>query len=90
MPCKRSTVYSVKVQCASLGASLKEVQTALAAYQIDTMTLPDNLDKLKLYLPKMPQAFTENFSYKLTKKTNGEADYEIQYIGHIGEKVTLS
>lgn len=80
----------MKVQCTGAIASLKEVQTALAAYYIDNATLPDNLDKLKLYLPKFPQAFTDNFSYKLTKNSRGEDDYEIRYIGHIGESPTGS
>lgn len=90
IPCKKYTEYLIRSQCVAASASLKQVQTALAAYQVDTMTLPETLDKIQLYLPKFPQAFTDNFSYKLTKNSRGEADYEIRYTGHIGEGVTGS
>ena len=69
-------------------SALKDVQTALAMYQLDNVTYPETLDKLKgkmMYIRELPQGFTDNFSYKLTKDSRGEPDYEIRYIGHIGE-----
>ena len=72
-------------------ANLKEVQTALAAYNIDRMEYPTDIMGLrKSYLPKFPPVFTTNFSYKATTNTQGQPDYEIRYIGHIGEGNTGS
>ena len=68
---------------------MKQVQTALAAYYVDTATLPESIDVIKKnYIAKFPQAFTDNFSYTLTKNSRGEPDYEIRYIGKIGEGTT--
>lgn len=71
---------------------LKDIRTALAGYSLDYAgDFPDNLDIIKdKYIIKFPQSFTDNFSYKLIKGSRGGADYEIRYIGHIGEGVTGS
>ena len=92
IPCKKYTTYLVQSQCVAARASLREVQTALAAHQIDTGIFPENLDPIKeKYLQKFPQAFADNFSYKtIASNSNRMADYEIRYIGHIGEGVTGS
>lgn len=49
------------------------------------------MDKIKgTYSKPFPQDFDDNFSYRSTKNINGISDYEIKYIGHIGEKVAES
>jgi hypothetical protein len=78
--------YTTRGKCTAVAANLKEVQTALAAYNIDTMKYPTDIMELsRAYLPKFPQNFTDNFSYKTTTNTQGQPDFEIRYIGHIGE-----
>lgn len=73
-------------------SSLMNIKTGLAAHSIDMGgDFPDNIDKLKgVYIMQFPQGFTDNFSYKSTKNSRGESDYEIRYIGHIGENTTGS
>ena len=85
LPCRTSTEYLVRSQCTAALSALLEVQTALAAYQVDTADFPTSVDKLNQYLSKFPQSFKDNFSYKLLKKEDKTSDYEIRYIGHIGE-----
>ncbi len=90
IPCKKYTVHPLQSDCAAATASLTQVKMWLDNYYIDNNALPDSLDKIKPYLSKLPQWFTDNFSYKPTKNSRGEADYEIRYIGHIGENTTGS
>ncbi|NRH20471.1 hypothetical protein HOO68_00295 [Candidatus Gracilibacteria bacterium] len=85
LPCKTSTEYLVRSQCTAALSGLLEVQTALAAYQVDTADFPTTVDKLNQYLAKFPQSFKDNFSYKFIKNEGTSSDYEIRYIGHIGE-----
>ena len=73
-------------QCNLAKVGLRNVQVALAAYFTNNNAYPDTLDKIKgTYSNPFPQDFENNFSYRLTKNINGESDYEIKYIGHIGE-----
>ncbi len=86
IPCRKYTTYLVRSQCTAALAALRDVQTSLMAYNIDTTSYPIDINKLSpSYLPKFPQEFTENFSYKHITNTWGQSDYEIRYIGHIGE-----
>ncbi len=65
-------------------AKLREVSTALTAFYADYSKYPETITELKSsYLPRFPQLFPDNFSYKRNSLTGSKQDYEIRYIGHI-------
>jgi hypothetical protein len=84
--------YTTRAQCTAAMSNIMIIQTALSTYSIDkSWVYPTELENsLKQYLPNFPKDFTANFSYKTTTDTQGQPDYEIRYIGHIGEAPTTT
>jgi hypothetical protein len=78
--------YLIRAQCTAAVSNLKMIQVALMTYFVDMGSYPTELENsLKQYLPNFPKDFTANFSYKNITNSQGNLDYEIRYIGHIGE-----
>lgn len=63
-----------------------DISTALGAYYSDKEKYPDSIDQLDSgYLDaKVLPVFKEYFTYK-NISTSSLPDFEIRYIGHIGE-----
>ncbi|GAB0174966.1 MAG: hypothetical protein HHAS10_08450 [Candidatus Altimarinota bacterium] len=89
LPCILEGSYIVRSQCAAARANMNTVMTALGAYYSDRETYPDTLEALNTnYLPKQQvlEDFKKNFSYRsISGTTSSSNDYEIVYIGKIGE-----
>ncbi len=92
LPCSSSTNYSVRSECASANSTALDVSTALGAYFSDKEAYPTSIDQLdRNYFPKEEtlQNFKKNFEYKSTS-SGSNYDYQITYIGHIGEGMSAS
>jgi hypothetical protein len=87
LPCISGTSYLVRSECAAASSTMKNVLTALGVYYSDNERYPKSIDDLnKSYMPKQEVLveFKKNFTYK-NISTDTSSDYEIQYIGKIGE-----
>jgi hypothetical protein len=86
LTCFWSTSYLVRSKCASVYSDMNSVITALGAYYSDKETYPATIDALGTnYIPRQDtlKYFKENFTY--TFLPGSTPDYEITYIGKVGE-----
>ena len=94
LPCSTSTSYLVRSECISAQSNMNSIMTALWAYYSDMEKYPDSIDALNSnYLPRQQvlEDFKKNFSYKtVSGSTMYGNDYEITYIGKIGEWSTVT
>lgn len=89
LPCMDDSGYLVRSQCVAATSMLRNITTALGAYYADREKYPDTIDQLdQNYMPKGRWDFDKNFTYKNTTGTglSAQPDYEIRYIGKIGEE----
>ncbi len=87
LPCQSSSNYSDRSECAAALTNVRDITIALWVYFSDYEKYPDSINQLNnSYLPVKwtLELFKKNFTYKNTG-SGATPDYEIQYIGHIGE-----
>ncbi|MBP9811783.1 hypothetical protein KBC86_00260, partial [Candidatus Gracilibacteria bacterium] len=94
LPCSTSTSYFVRSECAAAQANLNTFLTVIGAFYSDKERYPNSLDELNTnYFPKQQvlDDFKKNYSYKsISGSTSYSNDYEITYIGKIGEGATVT
>ncbi|MBP9779530.1 hypothetical protein KBD33_02800 [Candidatus Gracilibacteria bacterium] len=83
---------SARSECLEANSLRKDIMTALGAYYSDKEAFPDTIDALTLTYLEVDSAlpsFKKNFTYKNISSAS-MPDFEITYIGHIGEGSTAS
>lgn len=93
LPCTTlAQTRATRTECSEAISLRKDITTALWAYYSDKEAYPDSIDVLnKNYLwdeSTLP-SFKKNFTYK-NISSGSVPDFEITYIGHIGEWTTES
>jgi hypothetical protein len=89
LPCVSSVNSLVREECSQATANMRDITTAMWAYYSDTEKFPDSIDQLNTsYIndTKALPLFKKNFTYKnVSSSWSSIPDYEIRYIGKIGE-----
>ncbi len=92
LPCSSSSNFATRTECTAAMALMKDLMNVLWAYYSDKEAYPDSIDLLNssyIENQSMLVEFKKNFTYKNTS-SDFSPDYEIRYIGKIGEWVSDS